>query len=213
MAFTDADGVIVWVNPAFTRLTGYASGEVIGQPLLKPGAHAPSLYRDLWDTVRSGLPWSGDMINRRKDGSTYVEEQTVTPVLDTHGAIPHFIAIKQDVTQRRRLQEEMRTSELRFRRLFETAQDGILLLTAETGEITDVNPFLTEILGYSRAEFLGRGYGKSVRSRIPRPADRRSSTCRTRAISVTRTYRWKLAPESSSTWSSSATCIGSTTRE
>ena len=156
VAFTNADGVIVWVNPAFTRLTGYASGEVIGQPLLKPGAHAPSLYRDLWDTVRSGLPWSGEMINRRKDGSTYVEEQTITPVLDTHGAIPHLIAIKQDITPRRRLQEEMRTSELRFRRLFEAAQDGILLLTADTGQITDVNPFLTDILGYSRAEFLGR---------------------------------------------------------
>jgi diguanylate cyclase (GGDEF)-like protein/PAS domain S-box-containing protein len=158
VVITELDGTIRWVNPAFTRLTGYAPAEAIGRNprLLKSGAHDASFYQELWRTILSGSVWSGEIINRRKDGSTYVEEQTITPVRDTRGAISHFIAIKQDITSRRRLQNDLQDSELRFRRLFETARDGILLLEADTGEITEANPSLVEMLGYPRAEILGK---------------------------------------------------------
>jgi diguanylate cyclase (GGDEF)-like protein/PAS domain S-box-containing protein len=103
IVITDVHGVIVHVNEAFTRLTGYASDEVIGQSprILKSGAHDAAFYRSLWSTVLAGEVWSGEVVNMRKDGTTYVEEQTITPVRDEHGAISHFVAIKQDVTQRR----------------------------------------------------------------------------------------------------------------
>jgi len=158
VVITDADGTILWVNAAFTLLTGYAAAEAIGQNprMLKSGAHEAPFYRDLWATVRAGRVWSGEMINRRKDGSTYVEEQTITPVRSADGTIAHFIAIKQDVTLRDRLRKELQDSELRFRRLFETAEDGILLLDADTGHISEANPFLARMLGYSRDELLGK---------------------------------------------------------
>lgn len=105
---TNHDGTILWVNPAFTSLTGYTPEEAIGQTprLLKSEKHEPVFYQNLWDTIRSGQVWSGEILNRRKDGTLYTEEQTITPVLDERGQISHFIAIKQDISERRRLEEE-----------------------------------------------------------------------------------------------------------
>lgn len=104
---SDRSGTIQWVNPAFTRLTGYSLDEVRGQNprLLKSGRHDRAFYEQLWSTILSGEVWRGEMLNRRKDGSVYVEEQTITPVRDEVGRVTHFVAIKQDVTERRRAEE------------------------------------------------------------------------------------------------------------
>lgn len=102
IAIVARDGKIQWVNPAFTRLTGYASDEVVGKNprLLKSGRHDEAFYRALWGTVASGKVWEGQMVNRRKDGTLYDEEQTITPVPDASGKITHFVAIKLDVSAR-----------------------------------------------------------------------------------------------------------------
>jgi diguanylate cyclase (GGDEF)-like protein/PAS domain S-box-containing protein len=102
VVITDKRGVIVWVNPAACRMTGYGVEELVGQPtaLLKSGRHPPEFYAQLWKTVLSGVTWQGAIINRRKDGSEYHEEQTIAPVADRAGEVTHFIAIKQDVTAR-----------------------------------------------------------------------------------------------------------------
>jgi PAS domain S-box-containing protein len=107
---TDAQGSIVWVNAAFTRLTGYASEEVSGHNprLLKSGKTDRMVYKELWDTIRSGRVWRGELVNRRKDGSLYAEEQTVTPVQDESGRVSYFIAITHDVTARKRAEEDLR---------------------------------------------------------------------------------------------------------
>jgi PAS domain S-box-containing protein len=96
----DREGYIIWVNPAFTRLTGYAPEEAIGQTmrLLRSGQHDQAFYQNLWETILAGQVWQGETTNRRKDGSLYVEAQTVAPVRDPHGVITHFISIKQPVT-------------------------------------------------------------------------------------------------------------------
>ncbi len=96
---TDSEGVIEWVNPAFTRFTGYTAQEAIGQHtrLLKSQHHDQAFYKNLWETVLAGNTWRGEIINRRKDGSLYPEEQTITPVKDEAGVITHFIAVKQEV--------------------------------------------------------------------------------------------------------------------
>jgi protein-histidine pros-kinase len=155
---TNHEGTITWVNSAFTALTGYAPGEVLGQNsrILESDQHDAAFYESMWQTLGSGKVWHGEMINLRKDGSTYFEEQTITPVLNETGEITNFIAVKQDISERRRAEEGLRTSEIRYRRLFEAARDGILILNGVTLRITDVNPFMTELLGYSRDEFLGK---------------------------------------------------------
>lgn len=103
----DRDGRIQWANPAVTRMTGYAAGEVIGGTtrLLKSGAHDTAFYQDLWHTVLAGRVWHGEMTNRRKDGSLYTEEQTIAPVSNAAGEITHFVAVKQDVTERKQVED------------------------------------------------------------------------------------------------------------
>lgn len=99
---TTADGLIEWINPAFTALTGYSAAEALGQnpsDLVKPGIQPPAFYQQMWQTISSGQVWSGRLINKRKDGTLYTEEQTITPVLDAYGQITHYVAIKQDVSQ------------------------------------------------------------------------------------------------------------------
>ncbi len=102
VAIVARDGNFEWVNPAFTRLTGYTSAEVVGKKpnLLKSGQHDAAFYHELWGTVTSGKAWQGHMINRKKDGTLYDEEQTITPVPDADGTITHFVAIKLDVSER-----------------------------------------------------------------------------------------------------------------
>ena len=102
IVITDAQGSILYVNAAFTAMTGYTFLEVVGRNprMLKSGGQDPAYYRDLWKTIQSGSTWQGGLVNRRKDGSTYTEEMTITPVRDSRGKIVRHIAIKRDITER-----------------------------------------------------------------------------------------------------------------
>lgn len=104
IVITDPEAVILWHNPAFTKLTGYSSEEALGRKMsiLKSGEHPPEFYRQLWSTISAGQPWHGEIINRRKDGRLFTGEASVTPVRDAQGSITHFIAIQHDVTARKR---------------------------------------------------------------------------------------------------------------
>lgn len=109
IVITDRRGTIEWVNPAFTRLTGYEAAEAVGQTgrLLKSGQHGREFYADLWRTILAGGVWHGEIVNRRKTGELYAEDMTITPVPGTDGAIAHFVAIKQDVTEQHQLQKRI----------------------------------------------------------------------------------------------------------
>lgn len=93
----DREGHILWANPAFTKLTGYPLTEARGHNIwfLMSDGHQPALYKELWDTVLQGGVWSGQVVNRHKDGTLYPEEMTLTPVRDADGQVTNFIAIKQ----------------------------------------------------------------------------------------------------------------------
>ena len=163
IAITDRSGVILWVNPAFTKLTGYSAAEVIGQNprILKSGKHDEGFYRELWQTVTSGQVWRGDMVNRRKDGSLYNEEMTVTPVRDEQGEVAHFIAIKQDITHRKETERSLRESEETFRSLSASSPLGIYL-TDTQGRCTYVNPRCREIFGFSLMESMDFGWADFI---------------------------------------------------
>jgi PAS domain S-box-containing protein len=106
---TDPTGVIEWVNPAFTTLTGYAAEEVIGKNprVLKSGRHSAEFYKAMWSTIARGEVWSGEIFNQRKDGGLYHEYMTIAPVCDEHGDIMHFVAMKQDLSERKNLEQQL----------------------------------------------------------------------------------------------------------
>lgn len=152
IVITDADGVINWVNPAFTTLTGFTSGDVMGQKasILKSGKHDETFYRGIRETVWAGQVWHGEIINRRKNGSFYTEEMTITPVLDASGQLSNFVAIKQDVSERKeveRLKNEFISIVSHELRTPLTSIRGSLSLIAGgvAGELSSQARSLTEI--------------------------------------------------------------------
>ncbi|GAB1425600.1 hypothetical protein MASR2M16_28340 [Thauera terpenica] len=101
---------IEYVNQAFIDNTGYARAEALGQnptKLLQSGRTPPETYHRLWETLAQGKSWTGEFYNRRKDGSEYLERATVTPIRDEHGETTHYVAVKQDITKKRRMEEEL----------------------------------------------------------------------------------------------------------
>ena len=113
IVITDADGHIEYVNPAFEAITGYSREEVLGRTpsLLKSGKHEADFYNHLWNEIRAGRVWAGHVTNRRKDGSEYEEEMTISPVFDEGGRIVNYVAAKRDVTQEHRLEEQLRQAQ------------------------------------------------------------------------------------------------------
>jgi two-component system cell cycle sensor histidine kinase/response regulator CckA len=110
---TDAEGIILYVNPAFERVTGYSRAEAIGQNprLLKSGKHDASFYGDLWRTITAGQVWRGRFVNRKKDGSLFTEEATIAPVRNQAGEIVNYVATMRDVTREVALEEQFRQAQ------------------------------------------------------------------------------------------------------
>ena len=153
IVITDRDGHIVWANTAFTKLTGYELSEVTGKNLrlLKSGQHGRGFYQKLWRTVLSGKAWRGEIVNKRKDGSLYTEEMTITPVRNAAGEITHFVAIKQDVTERQLAAE----SRQRLAAIVESSDDAIISTDLQS-KVTSWNAGAQRLFKYTAKEALGR---------------------------------------------------------
>ena len=172
IVITDPDGNIVYVNPAFERITGYSREEALGKnpSILKSGRHPREFYTQLWNTLKSGEAWSGRFINRAKDGRIFVEEATIAPIFDRSGQIVNFVAVKRDVTQETELHEQLHQSQ---------KMDAIGRLAG--GVAHDFNNMLMVIVSY--AELLANSLPESdpLRShtaQILRAAQRSASLTR-----------------------------------
>ena len=125
---TDAQGLFIWANPAFTRTTGYTWEDIQGTTprIFRSGRHNMSFYHELWNTINEGQVWRGEIVDRHKDGSLHIQETTISPVRDRNGMVTRFVAVQQDVTLRKELEERLRVqaeydtlTNLPNRRLFE----------------------------------------------------------------------------------------------
>ncbi len=160
VVITDRNGTIEWINPAFTALTGYTADEAVGQTprIVRSGVHPPAYYQRIWATIQAGRVWQGEIRNRRKDGTLYDEEMTITPIRDASGEVSHYIAVKNDLTQRNEREaqiERLRTIDpttglMNRARLFTLLNDlqigpeGVALVVLDIDQLQNVN----QSLGY-----------------------------------------------------------------
>ena len=109
VVITNKDGKIEFVNPRFTEVTGYSEAEAIGENprLLKSNFQNSDYYKEMWETISKGLDWKGEFLNKRKDGTEFWESATISPIKDSNGDITHYVAIKDDITETKKMQEEL----------------------------------------------------------------------------------------------------------
>jgi two-component system sensor histidine kinase/response regulator len=152
VVITDTQANILYVNQAFSRMTGYRPEEVLGGSprVLKSAQQDPAFYVDLWKTITAGQIWHGDLTNRRKDGSLYTAEMSITPVREG-GSVSHYIAIKQDVTARR---AEEGAQQL-LAAIVEASEDAISGHTPD-GVIVSWNRGAERLFGYRAEEVIGK---------------------------------------------------------
>jgi PAS domain S-box-containing protein len=169
IVITDKNGIIEYVNPKFSQLTGYSKQEAIGsnQSILKSGYTSNKEYRNLWETILSKNDWNGEFKNIKKDGTFYWEKVNISPIINSDGKITHFIAIKEDITKQRAIEEEIRvyheqlesivvsrTSEIRetvslLNATIESTAEGIIAVGLDN-QITTYNNRFLEIWNISQ---------------------------------------------------------------
>ena len=159
VVITAKDGTIEYVNPTFSEVTGYSADEAIGQNprVIKSGDLPESFYKELWDTILSGKVWRGEFINKRKNGEEFWESASISPIVGDDGEIAHFVAVKQDITERKQIEHEqklaevtLRRSEQQFRTLFNVTAIPLVSVDSDGNMMT--NPKFTEVLGYTHED-------------------------------------------------------------
>jgi PAS domain S-box-containing protein len=158
VVITSPQGHIEWANPAFERNSGYTLAECLGKnprELIRSGKHDSRFYQQMWQTILAGKVWHGELINRRKDGSLYDEEMTITPLMDKENKIIHFVAIKQDITERKKTIEALGTTQALYSSLVEQMPVGVFRKDA-AGRFEFVNSQFCRIKKLRPEEILGR---------------------------------------------------------
>lgn len=153
---TDASGHVKYVNPHFIELTGYSLEDVLDRDprMWSSSARNDGFWRPLWETIRSGQGWRGELCNRKKDGSPYWENASISPIWDAEGTITHFVAIKQDITETRERAARLRRLKSEFEAIFNASSVGLVHLGPD-GHIIRVNPRFAALFGLKSGELDG----------------------------------------------------------
>ncbi|MGR3319370.1 MAG: PAS domain-containing hybrid sensor histidine kinase/response regulator [Candidatus Anammoxibacter sp.] len=164
VVITDNKGDIEYVNPQFTKTSGYSKDEVIGRNprILKSGEQPYDVYVRLWSTITAGYEWKGRFCNKKKNGELYWEYQSVSPIKDENGDIINFVSVKIDDTERMRAEEDAHKSDRRFARMLEVSEDAIVSID-EGQKIIIFNKGAERVFGYTADEIRG----KTIETLIP----------------------------------------------
>jgi PAS domain S-box-containing protein len=164
VVITAKDGTIEYVNPTFSEITGYSIDEAIGQNprVLKSGDIPKSYYKELWDTILAGKVWRGEFKNKRKTGEKFWESASISPIKNEEGEITHFVAVKEDITEQKKIRESLKERELQLRTIFERSPIGILLI-GKDGIVVDCNDRHAEIMGSTREKIIGMNLREEIK--------------------------------------------------
>jgi len=183
---TDPDGAISYVNPAFERITGYSTEEVLGKNprILQSGVHDQEFYDELWGTLLSGKTWTGRLTNRRKNGDHYIEEATISPVRSPEGEIVSYVAVKRDITDELELQAQLQQAQ---------KMEAVGLLAG--GIAHDFNNIIQVILGYGEIIAARAELSEEMHDRLDKVigAAERASDLITQLLAFSRRQVLKLA--------------------
>jgi two-component system cell cycle sensor histidine kinase/response regulator CckA len=151
MFITDPRGVIQYVNNRFTEITGYAAAEAIGRTprILRSGVTPPESYQRLWSTILGGDTWRSEIQNRRKSGELYWDSVVVSPIRDARGQIAHFLAVQEDITQRKDAEQTLRDRDERFSQLADNINEVFFVMDARYRETLYINPAYEKVWGQS----------------------------------------------------------------
>ncbi|MCQ8103820.1 bacteriohemerythrin [Methylomonas sp. SURF-2] len=180
IVITDLDANIEFVNEAFIKANGYSRAEILGRnpSLLKSGKTPAETYRSMWDMLTRGRAWQGEFINRRKDGSEYTEQALISPVHQADGTVTHYVAVKDDITERKRVETALRDSHLQIESLLNSMAEGVYGVDVE-GNCRFVNRSFLRILGYDSAdELIGRHIHELIHHSYPDGSRYPAEACR-----------------------------------
>jgi len=163
IVITDSSGNIEYANPFFCSLTGYELAEVVGKNprVLKSDMHDQAFYQGLWQTITAGKTWQSEICSRKKDGALFWEHALIAPVTDKNGKIASFIAVKEDISARKQLADELRERSEMITSIATAALSAIIMID-NRGLISFWNKAAEEIFGWTREEVLGRDLHRIV---------------------------------------------------
>ena len=154
VVITDATGIVGYVNPQFSSVTGYTPEEIIGRRIHQFGELPTDQQAEMWATVSSGRQWRGEFLATKKDGSSYWVLSSISPMRSAAGRVTHFLSVNLDISERKEAEEAMRRSEERYRALYR--DNPTMYFTVDpAGTVLSVNPYGAEQLGYRVEELVG----------------------------------------------------------
>jgi diguanylate cyclase (GGDEF)-like protein/PAS domain S-box-containing protein len=156
IVIADLAGNIEYVNSRFTQVTGYSFDEAIGKNprILKTDLTPPEMHQQLWDAITTGKEWHGEFVNRKKDGSLYPEAAIISPITNRNGVITHYLAVKEDITERKQAEEALKKRETLYRLLTENISDVIWIFDINANQLRYISPSVERLSGYTVEEAL-----------------------------------------------------------
>jgi PAS domain S-box-containing protein len=163
VSITDPKGIIIYVNDAFCKISGYNEQELLGQDhrILKSGKQTDALFKNLWSTISSKKVWRGQICNKKKNGSYFWVNATIVPFLDDYGKIEKYVAIRFDITKNKENVEHLKIAENKFKLIFDAAPDAYFISDMD-GLIKNCNTAAENLSGYTKKELVNKYIGDST---------------------------------------------------